>query len=85
MTAFMLRKRSRDSLEETPPSPEMTPQGPPIPPIMEMPDFMRSEFHDLTIKTVDMHTCGEPTRIIFAGFPRMTGTMLIDFLVACIS
>ncbi|KAL6241009.1 hypothetical protein RBB50_012104 [Rhinocladiella similis] len=29
------------------------------------------------IRCVDMHTCGEPARIIYSGFPRMTGTTLL--------
>ncbi|KAJ5753096.1 hypothetical protein N7520_010013 [Penicillium odoratum] len=28
------------------------------------------------IKCVDMHTTGEPTRIIYSGFPRLQGTLL---------
>lgn len=28
------------------------------------------------IKCIDMHTTGEPTRIIYSGFPRLTGTLL---------
>ncbi|KIV82733.1 hypothetical protein PV11_04818 [Exophiala sideris] len=28
------------------------------------------------IKCVDMHTTGEPTRIIYSGYPRLTGTLL---------
>lgn len=29
-----------------------------------------------TIHCVDMHTTGEPTRIIYKGYPRLTGTLL---------
>ncbi|QDS70997.1 hypothetical protein FKW77_007730 [Venturia effusa] len=29
-----------------------------------------------SIKTVDMHTTGEPTRIVYAGFPVLGGTLL---------
>ncbi|KAJ5739817.1 hypothetical protein N7533_012601 [Penicillium manginii] len=28
------------------------------------------------IKCIDMHTTGEPTRIIYSGFPHLTGTLL---------
>ncbi|KAK8158169.1 proline racemase, partial [Phyllosticta citribraziliensis] len=28
------------------------------------------------IKTIEMHTSGEPTRIVYAGFPFLTGTLL---------
>lgn len=28
------------------------------------------------ITTVDMHTCGEPTRIVIAGYPSLSGTLL---------
>ncbi|SCU82706.1 LADA_0C07404g1_1 [Lachancea dasiensis] len=28
------------------------------------------------IKTIDMHTTGEPTRIVYAGFPDLQGTLL---------
>lgn len=28
------------------------------------------------IKCVDMHTTGEPTRIIYSGYPKLTGTLL---------
>jgi trans-L-3-hydroxyproline dehydratase len=29
-----------------------------------------------TIKSVDTHTCGEPTRIIYEGYPNIQGTLL---------
>ncbi|EXJ84624.1 hypothetical protein A1O3_05294 [Capronia epimyces CBS 606.96] len=29
-----------------------------------------------SIKCVDMHTTGEPTRIVYSGFPNLTGTLL---------
>lgn len=29
-----------------------------------------------SIKTVDMHTSGEPARIIYSGWPQMEGTLL---------
>ncbi|OJK04865.1 hypothetical protein ASPACDRAFT_56293 [Aspergillus aculeatus ATCC 16872] len=29
-----------------------------------------------TIHCIDMHTTGEPTRIIYAGYPQLTGTLL---------
>ena len=28
------------------------------------------------ISSVEMHTCGEPTRIIIGGYPSLTGTLL---------
>lgn len=28
------------------------------------------------INTVDMHTTGEPTRIVYSGFPVLSGTLL---------
>ncbi|KAL3469701.1 hypothetical protein BJX99DRAFT_267942 [Aspergillus californicus] len=31
-----------------------------------------------SIKCIDMHTTGEPTRIIYAGFPALTGSTLLD-------
>lgn len=31
-----------------------------------------------TIKCIDMHTTGEPTRIVYSGFPRLDGTTLLD-------
>ncbi|KAL5000336.1 hypothetical protein BDV10DRAFT_200106 [Aspergillus recurvatus] len=30
------------------------------------------------IKCIDMHTTGEPTRIIYSGFPQLRGTTLLD-------
>ncbi|KAJ5296166.1 hypothetical protein N7508_010987 [Penicillium antarcticum] len=32
--------------------------------------------HGEVIKCIDMHTTGEPTRIIYSGFPHLTGTLL---------
>ena len=29
-----------------------------------------------SIRTVDMHTIGEPTRIVFEGYPEIRGTLL---------
>ncbi|RDW78583.1 putative proline racemase [Aspergillus mulundensis] len=34
--------------------------------------------HSTAIKCIDMHTTGEPTRIIYAGFPSLRGTTLLD-------
>ncbi|KAL4788397.1 hypothetical protein BJX76DRAFT_176460 [Aspergillus varians] len=31
-----------------------------------------------TIKCIDMHTTGEPTRIVYAGFPHLDGPTLLD-------
>jgi trans-L-3-hydroxyproline dehydratase len=38
---------------------------------MELPNIGRS-----SCKTVDMHTAGEPTRIVYAGYPAISGTLL---------
>lgn len=35
---------------------------------MDLPAFIR-DVASTAIKTVDMHTCGEPTRIVYEGFP----------------
>ncbi|PYH48497.1 putative proline racemase [Aspergillus saccharolyticus JOP 1030-1] len=32
--------------------------------------------HPTTIHCIDMHTTGQPTRIIYAGYPKLTGTLL---------
>ena len=45
---------------------------------MEIPDFMKNDNLRMEIKTVDMHTCGEPTRIIFDGFPETRGTVRLE-------
>ncbi|KAK8191341.1 proline racemase [Phyllosticta capitalensis] len=42
---------------------------------MAVPSFLRASIHH-EIKTIEMHTTGEPTRIIYAGFPPLTGTLL---------
>ncbi|KAL4990825.1 hypothetical protein BDW68DRAFT_22116 [Aspergillus falconensis] len=34
--------------------------------------------HPTAIKCIDMHTTGEPTRIIYSGFPQLRGTTLLD-------
>ncbi|KAL4909248.1 hypothetical protein BDW74DRAFT_79117 [Aspergillus multicolor] len=34
--------------------------------------------HPTSIKCIDMHTTGEPTRIIYAGFPSLRGGTLLD-------
>lgn len=31
-----------------------------------------------TIKTIEMHTCGEPTRIVISGYPRLLGGTLLE-------
>ena len=35
---------------------------------MELPSFMQQAAGPV-IKTIEMHTTGEPTRIVYAGFP----------------
>ncbi|RUP48559.1 hypothetical protein BC936DRAFT_144392 [Jimgerdemannia flammicorona] len=32
----------------------------------------------VTVKTVDMHTCGEPTRIVVSGYPELLGATVLD-------
>ena len=32
-----------------------------------------------SIKTIDMHTCGEPLRVILEGFPELKGDRVLDF------
>jgi len=40
---------------------------------MELPAFLRaSSAHGIEIKTIEMHTTGEPTRIIYAGYPKLS-------------
>ncbi|KAL4924189.1 putative proline racemase [Aspergillus undulatus] len=34
--------------------------------------------HPSTIKCIDMHTTGEPTRIVYSGFPHLDGPTLLD-------
>ncbi|PLB44397.1 Diaminopimelate epimerase-like protein [Aspergillus steynii IBT 23096] len=34
--------------------------------------------HPQTLKCIDMHTTGEPTRIIYSGFPLLPGITLLD-------
>lgn len=43
---------------------------------MEVPKSFRHLCNDQTIYTVDMHTTGEPIRIVYAGYPRLSGTLL---------
>ncbi len=31
-----------------------------------------------SLRCVDMHTTGEPTRIVYSGFPKLTGTTLLE-------
>ena len=33
----------------------------------------------LTIKTIDMHTAGEPLRVVLEGFPNLKGETVLDF------
>lgn len=33
----------------------------------------------LSIKTIDMHTCGEPLRVILDGFPALRGQHVLDY------
>ncbi|MEL7003217.1 MAG: proline racemase family protein, partial [Bacteroidota bacterium] len=33
----------------------------------------------LSIKTIDMHTCGEPLRVILDGFPKLEGDNVLDY------
>ena len=42
---------------------------------MDAPDFIQRDAA-LTIKTIEMHTTGEPTRIVYSGFPDLNGTLL---------
>ncbi|KAB2578724.1 Trans-L-3-hydroxyproline dehydratase [Lasiodiplodia theobromae] len=42
---------------------------------MEVPSFIRPSVAR-QIKTIDMHTTGEPTRIVYSGYPDITGTLL---------
>lgn len=41
----------------------------------DIPSFMRP-LVARQIKTIDMHTTGEPTRIVYSGFPDIPGTLL---------
>ncbi|KAL6239746.1 hypothetical protein BDW75DRAFT_102523 [Aspergillus navahoensis] len=43
---------------------------------MDIANTMQS--HPTAIKCIDMHTTGEPTRIIYSGFPQLHGTTLLD-------
>ena len=38
---------------------------------MELPKFLR-RVAGTEIKTIEMHTTGEPTRIVYSGFPNLT-------------
>lgn len=38
---------------------------------MEVPSFIRPSVAR-QIKTIDMHTTGEPTRIVYSGYPDIT-------------
>ncbi|OJD34822.1 proline racemase [Diplodia corticola] len=42
---------------------------------MAVPSFIRPSVAR-EIKTIDMHTTGEPARIVYSGFPDITGTLL---------
>lgn len=48
---------------------------------MNQMDVEASVFGDIAseevIRCVDMHTCGEPARIIYSGFPKLTGSTLL--------
>lgn len=35
--------------------------------------------HWTTVKTIDMHTCGEPLRVILDGFPTLKGKNVLDY------
>lgn len=35
--------------------------------------------HWLSIQTIDMHTCGEPLRVILDGFPELEGESVLDY------
>lgn len=37
----------------------------------------------LQIKTIDMHTGGEPLRVILGGFPKLTGNSVLDYRRDC--
>ena len=40
---------------------------------MELPGFLRaSSAHGIEIKTIEMHTTGEPTRIVYGGYPNLS-------------
>lgn len=39
-------------------------------------DIVQQLEHNGAIKCIDMHTTGEPTRIVYSGFPRLNGTLL---------
>lgn len=47
----------------------------------------RKEFHPpkdwLQIKTIDMHTGGEPLRVIVGGFPELKGNSVLDYRRYC--
>ncbi|KAL4768228.1 hypothetical protein BDW60DRAFT_225899 [Aspergillus nidulans var. acristatus] len=43
---------------------------------MDIADALQT--HPTAIKCIDMHTTGEPTRIIYSGFPQLRGTTLLD-------
>ena len=37
-----------------------------------------SKHNCLEIKTIDMHTCGEPLRIIIDGYPTINGNTILE-------
>lgn len=39
--------------------------------VMDIPNFI-TQCADHEIKTVEMHTTGEPTRIVYSGFPDLS-------------
>lgn len=43
---------------------------------MVSPASVFEKYRRNAIKTVDMHTTGEPTRIVVSGFPDLEGTLL---------
>ena len=43
---------------------------------LAVPDiFQDAHFKYKTISSIDMHTCGEPTRIVYKGYPPMSGQL----------
>ncbi|GKZ27407.1 hypothetical protein AbraIFM66951_005300 [Aspergillus brasiliensis] len=43
---------------------------------MDLAHALESASHGEVLKCIDMHTTGEPTRIVYAGFPPLSGTLL---------